>query len=71
MDEIEELSQRLDFKKKSLEEINQLMADPKTYKNADRIKELVEESEKMKNEIKSIVGIIDEKEIKYLEWIEE
>jgi len=71
LDEIEELSQRLDFKKKSLEEINQLMADPKTYKNADRIKELVEESEKMKNEIKSIVGIIDEKEIKYLEWIEE
>ena len=71
LEEIDELNEIVESKKLLLDEINEQMSDPKTYKDSEKIKGLIAKSENIKNEINEIVDEIDEKEIKYLEWTEE
>lgn len=71
LEEIDNLNLLSESKKKELDEINEQMSNPKTYKDSKKIKELVTKSEDLKKEISEITDEIDEKEVQYLEWIDD
>ncbi len=71
LEEIDIINETIEAKKHLLKDINEQMADPKTYKDSNKIKDLVEKSEKIKIEINKLMEEVDEKEIKYLEWTDE